>query len=57
MNILHVLRSEPDQIIKRFIEKVSQDIEYEEFPLYKDEVDYELLVAKVFASDQVICWW
>ncbi len=57
MKVLHILRSEPDQMVSGFMAELSQDSESERFPLYEDVVDYSQLVTKIFAGDQVICWW
>ena len=57
MKILHVLKSEPDAIVSRIIEKNSQETECVEIPLYVGELDYDLLVREIFESDRVICWW
>ncbi len=57
MKILHILRSEPDDMVRLFMEKVSQDEESREIPLYKGEVDYDRLVEMIFESDRVISWW
>ncbi len=57
MKVLHILRSDPDQMVSGFIAELSRDSESERFPLYEDEVDYSQLVTKIFAGDQVICWW
>ncbi len=57
MKILHILRSEPDEMIRMFIRETSAAAEPIEFPLYQENVDYDELVEKIFASDRVICWW
>ena len=57
MMILHILRSEPDQMVGTFIKELSNHSESDEFLLYEDEVNYSQLVKKNFASDQVVCWW
>ena len=57
MKFLHILRSEPDEMIRMLILETSADAEYVEFPLYRQNVDYDELVQKIFASDRLICWW
>ena len=57
MNVLHILRSEPDALARRLIGKMSQDGAGREVPLYMGQVDYDRLVADIFQSDMVICWW
>ncbi len=57
MKILHILRSEPDDMVRMFIQEVSQGQESIEVLLYQGEVDYGQLVKDIFASDRVISWW
>ncbi|MBW1868241.1 MAG: hypothetical protein JRI73_02865 [Deltaproteobacteria bacterium] len=57
MKLLHVLKSEPDEIIKTLMESLSEGNEVQQFDLYKGEVDYDKLVEQVFEHDKVICWW
>ena len=53
MKILHILRSEPDKMTQQSFE----DAQNSEVPLYKENVDYDALVADIFSSDKVISWW
>jgi len=57
MKLLHILRSEPDDLVRRLIKGISQGESASEVPLYKGQVDYPKLVASIFQSDRVICWW
>lgn len=57
MKILHILRSKPDKNCKQLIEKMSNHEESEEFHLFNDEIDYDLLLRKIFDFDKVISWW
>jgi hypothetical protein len=57
MKILHILRSEPDDMVRRLVKGVSQGESSSEVPLYEGPVDYAKLVASIFQSDMVICWW
>ncbi len=57
MKILHILRSEPDEMVRKFIRETSRGMESPEIPLYKGEVDYDQVVKEIFANDQVISWW
>jgi len=57
MKILHILRSEPDEMVRKFIRETSRGTESLEIPLYKGEVDYDQVVKEIFANDQVISWW
>ena len=57
MKILHILRSEPDDMVRMFIEGGSQGEESKEVPLYLGEVNYNQLLKDIFENDQIICWW
>jgi hypothetical protein len=57
MSILHIIRSEPDEMTRGFIDATSQGQESAEVPLYQGEVNYHQLLDDIFKSDQVICWW
>lgn len=57
MDILHIIRSEPDVMTQSFIRATSQGKESAEVPLYPGEIDYKRLLDDIFKSDQVICWW
>ena len=57
MKILHILRSEPDERVHSFIVETSENEEWEASRLFIDQVDYNELIQKIFASEQVICWW
>ena len=57
MKILHVLKSEPDEIIKTLMGSFAESSEVQEFEMYKGDVDYDKLIKLVFDSDKVICWW
>ena len=57
MKILHILKSEPDEVVKILMEPSSGRNETRRFEMYNDNVDYERLIELVFESDKVICWW
>ena len=57
MKILHILRSNPDDMIRLFIKEISADGERKEVPLYQGAVDYDQLVKEIFESDRIISWW
>jgi hypothetical protein len=56
MKVLHILKSEPDEMIEAFLDAFVED-EVETVRLYDGEVDWAALVDQVFAHDKVICWW
>ncbi len=57
MKVLHILRSEPDELVKQFIKGLSATSTGREIPLHRGNVDYAQLVKEIFESDRVICWW
>ena len=57
MKILHILRSEPNEMVRNFIGETSKNAESFEYPLYTEEVVYDQVVKEIFASDRVISWW
>jgi hypothetical protein len=57
MKHLHILRSEPDELVRRLIQGMSPGQGDREVPLYRGPVDYDQLVRDIFQYDKVICWW
>ncbi len=57
MKILHVLRSEADLNVEKFIDILSEGKESTVAPLYQGDVDWSRLVDDIFAHDKVVCWW
>jgi hypothetical protein len=57
MDLLHILRSEPDELVRRFIQAMSQGKIAAEVPLYRGRLDYDQLVKDIFDAEKVICWW
>ena len=57
MKLLHVLRSEPDDEVKKLMEILSEGTESKTFELYKGTVDYNKLIDLVFEHDKVVTWW
>ena len=57
MKILHILRSEPDQMTRNLILQSFENAQNIEIPIYQKDVDYDKLVADIFSSDKVISWW
>ena len=57
MQLLHILRSEPDELVRRLVEALSRGKAVREVPLYGGSVDYDRLVHDIFEAKKVICWW
>lgn len=56
MKILHILKEEPDESIRKIIEVQSKNNEVKTIELYRGNVNYEELVDLIFQYDKVICW-
>ncbi len=57
MKILHLMRTEPDGVVKKLVENLSTADEANVRALYQDDVDWSLVTKEIFAHDKVICWW
>ncbi len=57
MTLLHIFRSEPDELVRRFVQGMSAGKRVREVALYRGPVDYAQLLEAIFQSDKVICWW
>ena len=59
--VLHILKTEPDDMVAGLIEALSGEDGVAVVCLYEDElsggiVDWERLVDDIFAHEKVICW-
>lgn len=57
MRILHLLRTEPDITVEKFIDYFSDEEECAVNFLYQDNINWDRLVDDIFSYDKVICWW
>jgi len=58
MKVLHLLRSEPDELVERLIEGMTDEADETTVkPLFKEDVDWSRLVDEIFQNDKVISWW
>ena len=58
MKILHILKSEPDETIEQFIQKLSdEEDETTVKPLFQGNIDWHRLLDDIFSHERVICWW
>jgi len=57
MNILHIVRSRPDELVRRLVDGMSKGKKVREVPLYEGRPDYDKLVKDIFEAEKVICWW
>jgi hypothetical protein len=57
VKLLHVLKSEPDQTVKKLMKPLSVHNQVQEFKLFGENIDYDKFIELVFDNDKVICWW
>jgi hypothetical protein len=57
MKLLNIIRSQPDDTTKKFVENFSNEEGAKNVDLYEGDVDWPGLVDDIFTYDQVICWW
>lgn len=57
MKVLHVFKSEPDEIVKKLMGPLSENNDIQQFEMYGEDVDYDRLIELVFENEKVICWW
>ncbi len=57
MELLHILRSKPDDQTRKLIDGMSKGNKAREVPLYDPKPDYDQLVKNIFEAEKVICWW
>jgi len=57
MNVLHILKSEPDESVEKFINFLACHHGTSVVVLYEDKTDWDALVGDIFSHDKVICWW
>ena len=57
MKLMHVLKSEPDNVIKTLMNASSEGNDVQQFELFANDVDYDKLVELIFENDKVISWW
>ena len=57
MKVLNIVRSEPDDTVKKFIVTFSGGEQDKVVALYQGNVDWSALVDDIFSHDNIICWW
>ncbi len=57
MKLLHILKSEPDENTRTFMEILSEGEEAAEVGLYQEGADFGKLIDMIFEHDKVITWW
>jgi hypothetical protein len=57
MKILHILRSEPDEMVRKFMDIINRNNMSTEVTLFKEHVRYDELIKQIFENDKVVSWW
>ena len=57
MKLLHILKSEPDETVKKLMAIVSEGREVQTIKMYGHDIDYLELVRLIVESDKNISWW
>ena len=57
MELLHILRSKPDELVRNLVDAMSKGKQVRETPLFEGRPDYDQLVKDIFEAQKVICWW
>lgn len=57
LKIVHLLRSEPDEMVRQLINDVSKNANTSEIVLYAETINYARVVDEIFSSDRLISWW
>ena len=57
MKVLNIIRTQPDDMTKKFIEAFSKDEGAKKVVLYEGGVDWPGLVDDIFSHEKVVCWW
>ena len=57
MKKLHILRTEPKEIVEKLIEALSDEEGVSVEALYQENVNWSRLVDDIFEYDKIICWW
>lgn len=57
MDQLHIMRSKPDDLVRRLVDAMSKGKKAREVPLFEGKPDYDKLVKDIFEAEKVICWW
>jgi hypothetical protein len=57
MEILHLLRSLPNETVEKLMVNITNGDRSRVVELFKEDIDWDLLVDDIMSSDKVICWW
>ena len=57
MKMLYILKTEPDDTVKKIMEVLSKENTVKVVSLNGSKVNWSGLVDEIFANDKVISWW
>ncbi len=57
MKTLHILKSEPDENTRVFLDILAEGENTTPFPLYEKDADYDRLIELIFENDRTVSWW
>lgn len=55
--ILHILRSAPDDGTRKMMSELSNDGHADVIKLYDTNTNWEGVVDAIFSHNRVVCWW
>lgn len=57
MKMLYILKTEPDDTVKKMMEVLSRENTVKVVSLNDGKVDWSNLVDEIFANEKIISWW
>lgn len=57
MEILHLLRSQPNETVEKLMVNITNGDRSHMVALFKEDINWDMLVDDIMSSDKVICWW
>ena len=57
MEILHLLRSQPNDTVGNLMVNITNGDRSRVVELFEEDINWAMLVDDIMSSDKVICWW
>lgn len=57
MDILYIMRSEPDLATEKLMSELSADEHTSVIKLFQGDIDWDGVVEAIFSHARVVCWW
>lgn len=57
MEILYLLRSQPNETVEKLMANLTNGDRARTVELFDQDIDWEMLVDDIMSSDKVISWW